>query len=770
MSRFLPLFISFSAGTSALFSPLLAQGEKKNPHAASLEAVFVAGKSTPDLAKDLCSDAALQKSLLQWQMYQLALETEAQLTKARDKWKEELDKTKKQLASEKKNPATGKQALKKIQQKLRALRSQVALPLRFADFSEKDAASLSLLMEDAAWMEAMLYSGEAAPIVRAVSIFLAIAEKDARVMKAGRARDIAVATALEFARYDGDMEVACARALYFIENWRKGYMNKSMDGITLSQMRVLLGTHCKSERASIASFQWALDNAHLPDHLYTGACWRAQYRLNNIYGDSIHANYHETYSEEYDNNFPRMIYETGGVCGALSHLGALCAIGNGVPATTMGEPGHCAYTVLVGDKWTPAYSLSWKRGLHWQPWAGVRFFSSLQHLYDIHASQHAKQTRESRFLESMALALEGRDAKRADEFYQEAIKKQPLSYSAWRAYLSFLSKDASKQARIQAVQQLQSGLAAQYPEMAAHLFKNQGLALLKDLDAAERRALALHFWKSALGMGLAPWGVADFLDVQSKWMNEGNDDAKASMLSFYGELLSTLTQKVDLMPVAITWGTSWAAKQDASAKSALAQTMVDALSKAQGGDVSMKDVIAKAILGAGNLGDIDSFHALQAMVPEKDRHIKNMPKIKPFAGELVSKGGLIYASSTCQHDSPHMHAGVLDPRGGHVHTGKEKNPFVVVKLPRMASLSGVVIVGRKAKDERMRHIKVQISETGAEGSWQDVHDFGADAPPRVMRLNLKDKKPKALYIRIERGGEANFFHLNGIYVYGDRAA
>ncbi len=769
-SRYLPILITFSAGTTVLFSTALAQEEASNPKVASLEAIFAKKKSTQDFAKDVCSDAAMQKSLLQWQMYQLAIDTEAQLIKARDKRKADLEKTKAQHAAAKKNPAISKRALKKIQQNLQSLRSHLALPVRFWDFSEKDAASLASLMEDASWMEAMLYSGESVPIVRAVSIFLAIAEKDSEVMKAGRVRDIAVAAALEFARFDGDREVACARALYFIENWRKGYMNKSMDGITLSQMRVLLGTHCKSERASIASLQWALDHAHLPDHLYTGACWRAQYRLNNIYGDSIHVNYHETYSEEYDNNFPRMIYETGGVCGALSHLGALCAIGNGVPATTMGEPGHCAYTVLVGDKWTPAYSLSWKRGLHWQPWAGIHFFSSLQHLYDIYAPQQAMQTRESRFLESMALALEGLDTKRADEFYQEAIKKQPLSYSAWRSYLAFLAKDSSKQARISAVQQLQTGLAAQYPEMAVHLLKNQAMALLKDLDAAERRAIALQFWKSAKGMGPAPWGVADFLDTQTKWMNEGREDTRSSMLGFYGELLSALSQKVDLMPVAITWGSGWGAKQDVATKAALAQTMVGTLSKAQGGDVSMKDVIAKAILSAGKLGDIDSFQALQAMVPEKDRHIKNMPKIKPFAGELLSKGGLIYASSTCRHDSPSMHAGVLDPRGGHFHTDKEKNPYVVVKLPRTASLSGLVIVGRAGKDERMRNIKVQVSETGAEGSWIDVHDFGPDAPPRVMRVNLEDKMPKALYIRIQRGGEANFFHLNGIYVYGDRAA
>ena len=51
--------------------------------------------------------------------------------------------------------------------------------------------------------------------------------------------------------------------------------------------------------------------------------------------------------------------------GALSNLGASAAMANGIPATTMGEPGHCAYAVKIDDTtWQPSYSLSWKRGMH----------------------------------------------------------------------------------------------------------------------------------------------------------------------------------------------------------------------------------------------------------------------------------------------------------------------------------------------------------------------------------------------------------------------
>ena len=64
-------------------------------------------------------------------------------------------------------------------------------------------------------------------------------------------------------------------------------------------------------------------------------------------------------------------------------------------------------------------------------------------------------------------------------------------------------------------------------------------------------------------------------------------------------------------------------------------------------------------------------------------------------------------------------------------------------------------------------MKVQVSENGTD--WTDVHDFGP-CGQRVMRTDLNGKKPVAKYVRIVRQGGPEFFHLNGIYVYGTQAA
>jgi hypothetical protein len=68
---------------------------------------------------------------------------------------------------------------------------------------------------------------------------------------------------------------------------------------------------------------------------------------------------------------------------------------------------------------------------------------------------------------------------------------------------------------------------------------------------------------------------------------------------------------------------------------------------------------------------------------------------------------------------------------------------------------------------RCNNMKVQVSENGTD--WTDVHEFGR-CDQRVMRTDLNGKKPVAKYVRIVRQGGPEFFHLNGIYVYGKQAA
>ena len=141
------------------------------------------------------------------------------------------------------------------------------------------------------------------------------------------------------------------------------------------------------------AFEWALKNVHIPDWQYPASCWRCGYVLDNVYGDSVHgSHYYAPWVGVATDNHMWLAKNVGGVCGGLSHFGAASACANGVPALTAGEPGHCAYIVLVNGKWTPAYSLSWERGLHWIPWDN-HTFSSLHLTDDLYAGKNAKKRR-----------------------------------------------------------------------------------------------------------------------------------------------------------------------------------------------------------------------------------------------------------------------------------------------------------------------------------------------------------------------------------------
>jgi competence protein ComGC len=64
---------------------------------------------------------------------------------------------------------------------------------------------------------------------------------------------------------------------------------------------------------------------------------------------------------------------------------------------------------------------------------------------------------------------------------------------------------------------------------------------------------------------------------------------------------------------------------------------------------------------------------------------------------------------------------------------------------------------------------VVLAPTENGEDWTDVKSLGP-CKQRVMRTDLDGKLPVAKYVRIVREGGPEFFHLNGIYIYGNQAA
>ncbi|MFI3243974.1 MAG: hypothetical protein R3Y56_06960 [Akkermansia sp.] len=741
---------------------------------------FDAAGDAMAIAKKLQASPELQLRLMQWQLLTNAVESEKGLSKYRSDQEALLAKSLKEIEEMKGQDAKADAMAAKIKQ-VEVIKAQIALPISWKElFEDKTAATVfQAVNADADFLSDVFYSGEAPAVVRMMTIFSRLVAQDSDLLKAGRRRDIAQAIAMEYARFNWDADVAVKRGQFFLRYFDEGRFHRVSKQVSMPLVRLWVGAKGNHNSMSVSSMQWYVDNAHMPQKYYTGfkgqgaICWRCGWRRNNLIGDSIHRNYYETYTKGYGDNFARQTLDLGGVCGAISSFGAGCALGNGIPAMTMGEPGHCAYTILVDGKWMPAYSLSWKRNLHWQHWDGVNFFSSLQMAHDMYntKSQAAKTTQALQLCAAATCLEKNKDAGKVSDLYQVAIKLQPNSYPIYRDYLAFL--DAHPQGNTAAVvlKDMCQSLTKEYPEMAAFILQKNGMPVLDKANANVRTVIATDFWRACEGESIAPWDMTAYLSAQADWIGKAEGKPNVNIVKFYGKLLAAVIKKEELTPAVMSWASTWSQKQDKRTQEEMSKTTMSVLKAAASKGISMDVMLAKAILNAEATDDIDSFITLNKMVDEDKRYEGKMPEFEPFPGELISAGGLVRMSSTIdKHDTPLKHAGLLDLRGGKFHTGKDKDAYVVVQMPRIAQVSGLVFIGTPNQRGRLKNIKVQVSETGADGSWEDVHDCGDATPDRVNRIDLSQKKPRARFVRLLRVGGPEFFHLNGIYIYGKRSS
>lgn len=735
--------------------------------------------------KNFAQQAENRLLLAQWVVADAECRALEDVTKRKEELNQKLNETRKKLDELRDHTSEGVTLPPAVAWDLKKLAEQVAK-------LEKEAKSAFLLSESAAdavgsslmeklgndseWMEQVAFSGECIRPGTALSILKKIADLYPEVTTNRMVRDIATATALEYAKSNWNQQDAVERADFYISAWKNGRLNTLFDTIPMWQRRMVCG--CKGDNAygSLSSLKWALDNVHIPSDRYSGACWRCSYRLYNIYGDSIHGpQYYAPFESDLGDNRQAMTYLIGGVCGSLSHFGAFAALANGVPAMTAGEPGHCAYIVLVGDKWTPAYSLSWDRGLHWQVFRNVYSYSSLHAATELY-SQEAKAV--TAFSDALrVIAGMQADAGKLDEatntFYQ-SVFEQPCNWMAWREWMEELSNNsaATPQDWEKLNDTICSRLVPVYPEMAFELMQKgvmDGMAKAMSNQPERLRSACLKFWQNIKVMGPDRWHIERLADRQLAALKL-TPSTPAPFCNFYADILSSLLSNNQYAPAILGWGNQLMGKMSEEGKSQLMQSMISAIGKTSGMEPADRiKLLIPTILAAEKNRDMASFQAIASMI-EKMGHKNpgiNMPSISPFPGKLASEGGMVWTSSTSKWDNPHEHAGLLTPEGGTFHTGKDKDAYVTVELPRQVNVTGVVIVTSPGNLHRCHNMVVQVSENGKD--WTSVKELGP-CNQRVCRVDLGDKLPLAKYVRILRSGGPEFFHLNGIYVYGNQAA
>lgn len=709
------------------------------------------------------------------------------LTKAR----EERDKLTKQKADFAKSPEAAKMTADQRKARLAEfdldIKAQEKLlaaddTLEAASARGKCAGVMQLLGNNLDWMEQVCFSGELAKPGRVVSFITDIAKNHPGYAADAMTRDIITATALEYVRYGWLRHKAITRSDFFIRSYRADRLNTVFDTLPFWQRRMICGAKGDNNFGEVETLEWCQKHVHLPAEQYTDCWWRCDYKLFNPYAQSIHGDgYWQPFAGLYGLNNAKFTYEIGGVCGSLSHFGAFSAIANGVPALTAGEPGHCAFVVRVNDKWVPSYSVSWKRGLHWQVWDKVHRFTSLHAATDLFSAEQREATRLSNAFWTLALRETARNNKdMALKLYRAAAKTQPLNFAVWRDYANFLSSTAAgapgKWSDLNEL--ICEKLTPLYPEVAAELLRLHVYTGLdgSGLSDADLRKAILGFWKQVKGMGPDRWPIEDLLNDQLKMVTKGNAKDEKATVRFYGELLKLTGGSPEYAPVVLAWANDIGEKGSEDLRRNLMKVCVSSLAASGGDDESREKIISQAIVGAEKMRDIQTFQGLAKLLPEKYRKPRpgdDLPKHAPMPGKVLSKGGVVFISSTNKWNNYCSHWGLLEPEiGGHFHTDKapRTESWIAIRLPRTGNVTGVRVVATKDQRQRMTALKVQTSESGRDDDWKDAGTLGDFTKDRVQTLDTSAARPSANYVRILNTKKNEFLHLNSIVVYGDYAS
>ena len=610
-------------------------------------------------------------------------------------------------------------------------------------------------------MADLMLSGPLLDPAKSLRILAAIWKEDPKGIANRQEQTTAAAVALMFAKDKWPEDKAFDRYRFYRDSRIAGQLHPQFDTLETWEKCFVVsagsnGGWSDSSGWGDDSLLWLRDNVKLPATAYTDACWQAPYKLNNLFGDSIHgANYYAPFSNEIH---AQRVREVGGVCGSLSHYGANAARANGLPAITMGEPGHCAYAVRVtrGD-WKPAYSLSWKRGLHTSLWGTTWTQLILQEKVLGDRKAHAACMAHT----WQARALKDTNPELTEQAYASALEAQSLNYPVWTESVEFLRNSRKPDAESWEIigKSICTALAA-YPEAAWDVLCRIQEPALKALPADHHEAFFLKYHELiAKQDGPVMWEFEKALDDQTKAL--GEDPAKG--LAFFEKVLAIQSSSKLWFAPTIVWGQKHFGEGATSAEFFTVLGRVFSSVSTRGNEDGIKTALGPAVIAAEKAGNIDAFQSLgKAGAPFRK---KKSAAVETFPGTLLSSGGLLQTSSTCQYDTPINHWGVLEEDGGSFHTDKQVRPNAIVRLGKLGDLSGIVVLGSDYGQNggRQMPLKVSVSEDGS--SWREV--FRTTEQHGPWRIPLTGKAERVLYVKAERDDERNeFFHLAGIRVYG----
>lgn len=555
---------------------------------------------------------------------------------------------------------------------------------------------------------------------------------------------------------------------FFQKQAAKGALHPNYPNLQPWELRFVVGI--PGQDWDDQSFAWAAEHINLPWDRYTWACWAATYTDPSKFGDSVQSGeYLLPYSSM---SSAEATQRNGGVCGSLSHLGAYAAMAHGIPAYTVGQPGHCAYGVRTErGKWEGGFGGP-DGGMH-NFIFGDRAPTSYTLMETVFADDDTIRKAYRQSFCARALEATG-NKKAAIKAWQSALEASPL-HPFFRTELHRLM--------------LEQGLSADdcyaYLCQVLPIYKGNGFAaadMMKELKeplatmSGQQRLTLYQLLHDAIVVTPASWAVkcGDLLDEQSASL--GNDSLQADFLSYvlsahmnqgtgttFGQVLEWAVKKYVSGGNVGVFSQAFA-KAAAAAPAERPSTTPDDKAIAQK-EKAMKEAYGKAIFATEEARSIPAFQALSNAAQKafgSCPEVQTLPSPAELAGHPAPATGLLRVSTTSSWDAPIYHQGILTLQGGRCHTSREATPSLIAELESPQQLTGCIIRKHGAHDYRMKKATVYTSSDGA--TWMKKAETAN--MPKVWVVNFPEgTSGKWVKVEFDNSASPEFAHVSHFVIY-----
>lgn len=505
------------------------------------------------------------------------------------------------------------------------------------------------------------------------------------------------------------------------------------------------------------SFAWAAENINMPWDQYHAACWAAIYTDPSKFGDSVQGG---AYNMPFSNDMSdaETTHRNGGVCGALSHLGTFACMAHGIPATTVGQPGHCAYGYRIDrGKWIGGFGGP-DGGMHNHIF-GNQAPTSYLLMEAVFGDDKAVAEAYRKSYAARALEAAG-DSAAALDMWKKALQDCPLHpFFRKELHRLMLAADTPADAWYQYLMEtipLYTGNGFSAVNMAADLEQ-----VIADMDDDKKIDIygAMHTMISGTP---STWAVK-CTDVIKKQAGTLSLDKREKYLT---QIFGIHMHRGDgnVFGQVLEWAVAEYCGKESEAIFSRAFAAAAAMSAGdtdRGDDAEkskrMLTAYNKAIIAAEQSRSASAFQSLILAAKKCGSPTTSPVQLASMAGMQgkAARAALFRISTTAQWDSPTCHLDITTPQGGKCHTGKEEKPNFIIELPDRGTVTGCIIRKTDGNEWRMKKATVYTSNDGA--TWMPkestndmpkewVVKFPAGTTAKWVKLEFENKAPEFAHI------------------------